>query len=117
MPAVALRAFTNSASPSFWRRAFTASKLAFGMKISPRTSSTVGASPRRRSGTLRIGRTLAVTSSPFSPSPRVIACTSRPRSYRSEMATPSILGSATTAGTSPSDSVQRACQVRKSSME
>ena len=42
-------------------------------------------------------RTLAVTSSPTCPSPRVNAWTSRPSSYRSEHDNPSIFGSAVSA--------------------
>ena len=80
VPAAALRAFTNNCSPSFSRCAFTRAKLANGMSISPRTSNTFGATPLRRSGTLRIILMLAVTSSPVTPSPRVSACVNTPAS-------------------------------------
>ena len=84
MPAVELRAFMNSGSPARRRSSFTRSKLAFGMKISPRTSRTAGtgvpAGGARTSGTASIARTLRVTSSPVAPSPRVAARTRPPRS-------------------------------------
>ena len=58
---------------------------------------------RSASGIARIVRTLAVTSSPRTPSPRVAPRTSRPSSYVSAMLRPSIFISATYAtGVSPS---------------
>jgi hypothetical protein len=56
------------------------SKLATGMKISPRTSRTGGtgvpAGGCSTSGTAEMARTLCVTLSPTVPSPRVAASTS-----------------------------------------
>jgi hypothetical protein len=66
--------------PSAAWAALRRSKSSRRMKISPRTSSTGGASPVRRSGIWRTVRTLRVTSSPVLPSPRVAACTSTPSS-------------------------------------
>ena len=54
----------------------------------------------------------AVTSSPVTPSPRVAACTNRPRSYVSDMATPSTLGSQEKA--SVSRSMSGACRFSRS---
>ena len=75
-------------------RALSASKPALGMKISPRTSSTVGQpAPCSLSGMLRTVRTLALMSSPVLPSPRVAPRTSWPSSYSRLTARPSSLGS------------------------
>ena len=52
-------------------------------------------------GTPRTVRTLAVMSSPIAPSPRVAPCTSRPRSYVSAHATPSIFSSHANRAASP----------------
>jgi hypothetical protein len=68
------------------------------MSTSPRTSSRSGGrlfpGVRNRSGTFRMVRVLAVTSSPVSPSPRVAPISSIPSRYTSSMAAPSYLGSA-----------------------
>ena len=80
MPAVELRAFMNSGSPALRRSSLTRSKLATGMNISPRTSSTGGigvpAGGCSTSGTDAMARTLCVTTSPVVPSPRVAASVS-----------------------------------------
>ena len=56
-----------------------AAKVASGMKASPRTSThSGGLSSWSRNGTAPIVRTLAVISSPRSPSPRVAARTNSP---------------------------------------
>ncbi len=100
VPAAALRGFRNGSSPASSRSRFTRSNSAIGKYTSPRTSSTSGTDEAPRpaastSGTARMVRTFAVTSSPLTPSPRVSARTSTPRSYRSDIAIPSILASAT----------------------
>ena len=64
---------------SFRCRSLSASKSSRRMKTSPRTSSTGAVTPFSRFGTAAIVRTVCVTSSPVSPSPRVAACTSTPR--------------------------------------
>src|SRR3989440_93346 len=78
LPAAALSGFTNTFSPRSRACSFMRSKPASGMKISPRASSSAGASPRSRCGTARMVRTLAVTSSPLTPSPRVAERSSKP---------------------------------------
>ena len=87
VPTHELRAFAKSCSPCFSRSALMRSNSRTGMKISPRTSRTGGMPPhfavfgaRSASGIARIARTLPVTRSPFSPSPRVTASTSAPSS-------------------------------------
>ena len=55
---------------------------------------TSGGAPCNGAGISAIVRTLAVTSSPSKPSPRVAACVSAPFSKRREQDRPSILGSA-----------------------
>ena len=79
LPAAALRGLTNTFSPAASALAFIASKPAFGMKTSPRTSSLAGHPvPRRLRGMALMVRTFSVISSPVVPSPRVAACTSWP---------------------------------------
>ena len=76
-PAAALRGFANGSSP--WRRMswFIAAKCSFWRRTSPRTSSRAGGRPASRAGTPPFAPRpptvlrLAVTSSPFTPSPRV----------------------------------------------
>ncbi len=84
LPAPALRGLTNNRSPAAAASSFMRSKLATGRYTSPRTSMTsgTGASARATSrlGTTAIVATLAVTSSPVRPSPRVAAWTYRPPS-------------------------------------
>ena len=63
---------------SFLCRSFSAAKSSSRMKTSPRTSRTGAVTPFSRFGTAAIVRTVWVTSSPVSPSPRVAACTSWP---------------------------------------
>ena len=85
-PAAALRGLTKVFSPlappsiSFLCRSFRASKSSRRMKTSPRTSSTFAFTPFRRLGTAAMVRTVWVTSSPVSPSPRVAAWASSPPS-------------------------------------
>jgi hypothetical protein len=82
-----------------------ASNTEVDMYTSPRISITSGTLPstsRSSSGTSAIVRTLAVTSSPTRPSPRVAAVTSFPCSYRRLIANPSNLSSATNLGVAPS---------------
>ena len=85
-PAAALRGLTKTfsffapPSISFLWRSFSFSKSSRRMKTSPRTSRTRASTPLRRLGTAAIVRTVCVTSSPVSPSPRVAACTSSPSS-------------------------------------
>ena len=80
-PAAALRGLANGALPSATRDSFKAANSRTAKKTSPRTSSTRGTSPPdSRCGITLIVRTLAVTSSPTRPSPRVAARTSRPPS-------------------------------------
>ena len=74
-----------------------------------------GGLPRSTSGTVLIVRTLGVTSSPRAPSPRVAPRTSRPSSYVSAMARPSIFGSHTMANVSVSSSAAvRLCHAASS---
>ncbi len=99
-PAAELRGLAKVFSPASSWRALSCSNDDTGMYTSPRTSSTDGMGPRRlgqvsRSGTAPMVATLAVTSSPVRPSPRVAACTRRPSSYTRDMASPSILSSHT----------------------
>ncbi len=99
-PAAELRGLAKVLSPASSWRLLSCSNDDTGMYTSPRTSSTAGRLPRplghvSRSGTAEIVATLAVTSSPVMPSPRVPAWTSRPSSYTRDMASPSILSSHT----------------------
>ncbi len=75
VPAVALRGFANTGRPASSRSSFIFAKASFGMKISPRTSSTAGAPAEagRVRGIDLIVRTFAVMTSPVVPSPRVAA--------------------------------------------
>ena len=85
-PAAAFRGLAKGTPP--WRRMswFMASKCFFWSSTSPRTSSLAGASPDSRSGTPRFAprrptvRRFRVTSSPFTPSPRVEPWTKAPPS-------------------------------------
>ena len=86
----------NVDSPASARRSLSAAKSASDMYTSPRTSSSGGGSSMSmRSGIVPIVRRLWVTSSPISPSPRVAPRSSTPSRYSSEIARPSIFGSAT----------------------
>ena len=81
-------------SPVSRARSLNASKPLTGMYISPRTSRVCGTSaPVSRRGTEGMAYTLAVTSSPASPLPRVAARTRAPERYSRLTATPSIFGS------------------------
>ena len=81
MPAVVLRGFAKRGLPAASCSALTRSKSTLRRNTSPRTSSqSGGCSVRRRGGMARIVRTLGVTSSPTSPSPRVAPRVSTPRS-------------------------------------
>ena len=79
-PAEALRGFGAGGLPSATRRSFIARKPDSGMYTSPRTSTSGGASPFMRSGIDLIVRRFGVTSSPWTPSPRVAPRTKRPSS-------------------------------------
>ena len=71
-PAVELRGFANSGLPAAPSSSLMRSKSARRRNASPRTSSqSGGVSVRSLAGTPRMVRTLAVTSSPTCPSPRV----------------------------------------------
>ena len=95
-PAAAFRGFAKGGSPASRRSRFTASNPERGMKTSPRTSTVRRAySPVSVRGIERMVLMFAVTSSPRTPSPRVAAVASAPRSYVSETLTPSSLSSAT----------------------
>ena len=93
-PAAALRGLTYVRSPRSRCTSFILSNPARGMKTSLRTSSSAGgSSPRSLRGTARMVRTLAVTSSPRAPSPRVAPLTRHPFSYTRLIASPSIFTS------------------------
>ena len=78
-PADALRGFGAGGKPSAANRSFIARKPESGMYTSPRTStSDGGASPFIRSGIELIVRRFGVTSSPWTPSPRVVPRTKTP---------------------------------------
>jgi len=80
-PAAVLRGLAYGAWPAATSFSLSAAKSATPMNTSPRISMTSGwvaGSPPRRCGMLSIVRTLADTSSPVRPSPRVAARTSRP---------------------------------------
>ncbi len=78
-PAAAFRGLANGAFPSATSDAFRASNSSTAKNTSPRTSKTSGRSvPSRWAGMREMVRTLAVTSSPTRPSPRVAALTKRP---------------------------------------
>ena len=75
-PAATLRGLANGSLPSAISRSFRRSKSLASMMASPRMARKGGtgrSSPRRRSGTLCMVRTLAVIPSPRRPSPRVDA--------------------------------------------
>ena len=101
VPAVAFRGFANTENPCFSRSSFIRLNDVIGMSISPRTSKSGGMpaffnlSAAIDSGTERTVRTLAVTSSPVVPSPRVMPRTSFPPSKRSASDMPSSLSSQT----------------------
>ena len=93
-PAAALRGFANALPPASSSRRFSSSNALTGKYISPRISTISGGSETASlRGTSRTVRTLDVMSSPMRPSPLVAALTSRPRSYVSAQATPSIFSS------------------------
>ncbi len=80
-PAAALRGLTNSRPPASRCRALIASKSAWNIRTSPRTSISAGGFVvARRSGSDAIVRAFGVTSSPTMPSPRVAARVSTPSS-------------------------------------
>ena len=76
-PAAELRGFANGERPASTSDSLSFLKSSGRMKTSPRTSTRSGAASVRVSGISPIVRTLAVTSSPKRPSPRVAAVTSR----------------------------------------
>ena len=95
-PAAAFRGLANNLPPATSCRSLSAAKSPLSIYTSPRTSSTAGA-PTSTCGMSSIVRTLAVTSSPTLPSPRVAASTNTPSAYRREQDNPSIFGSAVSA--------------------
>ncbi len=95
-PAAALRGFANGGRPAATCASLSVRNASTGRNTSPRismSSGCVAGSPPRTSGIVVMVRTLSVTSSPVRPSPRVAARTSRPRSYSSAIASPSIFSS------------------------
>ena len=95
-PAAAFRGLANGAFPSATNASLRVRNSSTAKNTSPRTSRTSGTSdPVSSAGIDEIVRTLAVTSSPTRPSPRVAACTNRPRSYTRSRAKPSTLSSQT----------------------
>ena len=95
-PAAALRGLANGLLPASTCDAFSSANAATGRNTSPRISirsGCVAGSPPSTSGIVEMVRTFSVTSSPVRPSPRVAARTSRPFSYSSAMASPSIFSS------------------------
>ena len=100
-PAAALRGFANGSPPCRTMMRFIVSKCFFWSSTSPRTSSRAGGSSFSRPGTPRFApmrpmvRRFGVTSSPFTPSPRVEPETNAPSEYTSSTARPSSFGSTT----------------------
>ena len=106
VPAAAFLGFTAGGSPCSSRSRFILKKASSGRITSPRTSKPCGSRARcnlsfeTESGTDRMVRTLLVTSSPVTPSPRVRAVCNKalpagPGSYCSASETPSIFNSHT----------------------
>ena len=106
VPAAVLRGLANSGSPASLRDSFNASNPGHGKKISPRISNGLGAPGFNRSGRVLMVATLARTSSPVVPSPRVKALIMAWPSYHTLMATPSYFNSTTN---STSSSGKPAC--------
>ena len=75
VPAAALRGLAKRGSPRWSRSRFSSSQRRRDRNTSPRTSRSAGAAPGRVSGMSAMVRAFSVTSSPVSPSPRVIAWT------------------------------------------
>ncbi len=94
-PAAAFLGFANTGSPRSSLSSFRRTKSGLRMYTSPRTVRNSGAPSGRTRGMDRIVLRFAVTFSPRSPSPRVAPTERRPSRYVSEMASPSIFGSAT----------------------
>ena len=118
-PAAEFRGLANAFWPASCNRSFRASNAFTGRYISPRISTTLGGSSSvSRCGTPSTVRTFAVMSSPTRPSPRVAARVSRPFSYVSAHATPSIFSSHMNPSASPpSPRVTRSPQAFSSSSE
>ncbi len=117
-PAAALRGFAKARWSAAVSCSFRASNARTGRYISPRTSITSGGSSiSSLAGTPRTVRTFAVMSSPMRPSPRVAAWTSRPRSYVSAHATPSIFSSHANRASSATTFATRAAHASSSSNE
>ena len=114
-PAAALRGFLKGAAPCSSCSAHSFWNAPCGIYTSPRTSRNSGASFNFL-GMLRMARTLAVTSSPTTPSPRVEARTSSPFSYSRLQERPSILISTTYSGSMPASRTRRS-KSRSSSYE
>ena len=79
-PAAAFRGLAKILPSASCCAALSAINACFSMYTSPRTSNTAGAFPRSIRGMSAMWATLAVTSSPTCPSPRVAARTSLPSS-------------------------------------
>src|SRR3989344_7204540 len=88
-PAATLRGFANGSSPFSSRSRLSSRRRDFFIHTSPSTITETGC--LSWSGTDSIVRTLCVTSSPITPSPRVAAVLRRPFSYVSTILSPSIL--------------------------
>ena len=80
LPAAALRGLAKIFCPAASCAAFSARNSALVMNTSPRISIRAGARPLSSLGIVARVSTLAVTSSPSSPSPRVAPRTRRPSS-------------------------------------
>ena len=93
LPEAAFLGLANVGMSRDSRRSFRAEKLSLVKNISPRTSKSSGASSGNFNGSERMVRTLAMTSSPCCPSPRVNARVSTRFSYHRAMATPSYFNS------------------------
>ena len=104
MPLAALRGLANNGSSAASRFAFRSSNTLHGISISPRISNASGYATfsLSTSGMQRIVFTLVVTSSPYTPSPRVTPRTRRPFSYVSDIDNPSYFISQHTSNSSPS---------------
>ena len=89
-PEAAFLGFAKGWSSFLSLSSFRVSKALYGIRISPLISNSSGyPDPLRVTGILLICRTLSVTSSPMTPSPRVNALKSFPSRYVRQMAVPS----------------------------
>ena len=96
-PAAALRGLANGALSSATSDSFSFANSSTAKNTSPRTSRVLGSGCSSvavsRRGMTAMVATLAVTSSPNRPSPRVAARVSRPFSYSRSIASPSTFSS------------------------